>query len=152
MIEPKDNSEAAVAAAPFSRWDVIAGYTVLRIALGVNIAMHGVARLLAGPGKFASQMSKQFGPTILAAPLVTAFGYTLPWAEGILGALILVGLLTRPALILGALLIAALSFGSCLLQDWNAAGFQLLYAAVYGLLLMFCRYNTISLDELLHRH
>lgn len=141
-------SETAHATAAMSRWDVIAGYTVLRIALGINIAMHGVARLLAGSDKFAEHLSKQFAPTILASPLATAFGHTLPWAEAILGVLVLFGILTRPALILGALLIAVLSFGSCLTQDWNAAGFQLLYALVYALLIVFCQYNTISLDGL----
>ncbi len=144
-------SESATAATAVSRWDVIAGYTVLRIALGINIAMHGITRLLAGSEKFAGHLNKQFAPTILAGPLATAFGHTLPWVEAILGILILVGFLTRPALILGALLIAVLSFGSCLIQDWNAAGFQLLYALVYALLLVFCRYNTISLDGLRDR-
>jgi thiosulfate dehydrogenase [quinone] large subunit len=65
--------------------------------------------------------------------------------------MILLGILTWPALVAGALLIAVLTFGSCLIQDWNAAGVQLLYAVVYALLLASCRYNTISVDALLVR-
>jgi len=74
-----------------------------------------------------------------------------PWAEAALGILVLFGIFTPPALVAGRLLIAVLSFGSGLIQDWNAIGIQLLYAAAYALLLAFCRYNVISLDALLNR-
>lgn len=129
----------------------MAGYTVLRIVLGINVVMHGIARLLAGSGMFAGHLSKQFGATMLPASLVTAFGYSLPWVEAALGTLILFGIFTRLTLVAGGLLIAVLSYGSGLIQDWNALGTQLLYAAVYALLLAFCHYNTISLDTLLER-
>jgi len=150
-VEELKNRVTAPAAAPMLRWDFTAGYTVLRVALGVNIAVHGLARLLPGPGRFVSQLTKQFSTTFLPAPAVSAFGYGLPWIEGALGVLILLGALTRPALLAGALLIAVLSFGSCLIQDWNAAGFQLIYATVYALLLASCRYNAISIDRWLGR-
>jgi len=64
-------------------------------------------------------LSKQFGASMLPGSLVAAFGYSLPWVEAALGILVLFGIFTRPALVAGGLLIAVLSFGSGLIQDWN---------------------------------
>ncbi len=86
----------------------------------------------------------------LMAPgaLVYGFADTLPWAEAIIGLLILLGAATRLALISGALLMLVLTFGTSLLQDWNVAGLQLIYAVVYFLLLAFVEHNRWSIDRL----
>jgi thiosulfate dehydrogenase [quinone] large subunit len=39
-----------------------------------------------------------------------------------------------------------LTFGSALIQDWAAAGSQLIYALIFSLLLFMRRYNAWSLD------
>lgn len=127
-------------------------YLFLRATLGVNIMMHGVARLLNGPGHFVSTLTQQFHSTFLPRPLVATFAYSLPWIEAVLGLLVFIGLFTRIALSLGALLILALTFGSSLLQNWDVAGLQLIYAAVYSALLAFFSANRFSVDTLLHRN
>ncbi len=129
--------------------DYSVGYALLRVTLGVNIAMHGISRILAGVGVFASGLEKQFAATLLPHFAVSAFGHALPWAEASIGLLILFGAATRYALVAGALLMIVLTFGSTLHQDWQVAGLQLIYAIVYALLIAFQRYNSWSLDRLL---
>jgi thiosulfate dehydrogenase [quinone] large subunit len=75
----------------------------------------------------------------------------LPWLEAAIGLLVLFGAFTRAALIAGALLIALLTFGSSLHQDWDVVGLQLIYALVYFVLISLRKYNTFSVDGLLLR-
>lgn len=131
--------------------DLSLAYLLLRATLGVNIFLHGAARILSGQGNFVSTLAQQFHAAPLPHSLVVAFGYALPWAEATIGLLILIGLFTRVALILGALLILVLTFGSSLLQDWQIVGLQLIYAIVYAILLAFLDSNRFSLDALLRR-
>ena len=81
-------------------------YVLLRFTLGLNIFMHGLSCILAGPAVFAGTLDKMFQETVLAGWPVHAFGLALPWFEAGLGLLLLLGLWTRVALIGGALLIA----------------------------------------------
>lgn len=123
-------------------------YALLRLFVGVNIAMHGISRLAFDPAKFHATIEGQFAHTPLPSLLVTAFAVTLPWAEAVLGLLVLVGLFTRMTLVGGALLMVVLTFGSSLLQDWQVAGTQLIYAMAYFVLLFLLRYNGWSMDRL----
>jgi thiosulfate dehydrogenase (quinone) large subunit len=131
--------------------DARLAYVLLRATLGVNILLHGVSRLLAGPGKFVATLVQQFHGTPLPQPLVVAFAYTLPWIEAAIGALVLVGLFTRFALTAGALLILVLTFGATLQQAWDIAGIQLVYALAYAALLAFLSANRYSVDAFLNR-
>ena len=124
------------------------GYSLLRATLGLNIFFHGVSRLVAGVGSFAAGLVKMFHATPLPATLVRLFGYTLPWMEATVGLLVLIGLGTRYALAVGALLIFVLTFGTTLRQDWDTAGLQLGYALVFSLLLIWREWNGLSLDAL----
>jgi thiosulfate dehydrogenase [quinone] large subunit len=133
---------------PFADRDAVLGYLALRICLGVNIAMHGVARLLAGPSVFIEAITKQFAHTPLPPWSVQAFGFSLPWIESVIGLMILGGIATRYVLLCGGLLIAVLTFGSTLTQQWEIAGTQLIYAVAFSLLLVWRRHNLISIDGL----
>ena len=129
--------------------DVTLGYTLLRITLGINIAGHGISRILAGQSHFAAALVKQFDSTPLPHFAVAGFAYALPWMEALVGLAVLLGAATRIALVAGALLIVALTFGSTLHQDWDVAGLQLIYAAVYFALLALRQYNLFSVDRVL---
>jgi hypothetical protein len=48
--------------------------------------------------------------------------------------------------VFGLLLIASLTFGAALRQDWDSAGLQLIYALVYAILLASREYNLLSVD------
>jgi thiosulfate dehydrogenase [quinone] large subunit len=121
-------------------------YVLLRAIIGVNLAVHGISRLLAGPHAFAASLIGAFHATPLPPWSITAFGLVLPWIEAALGLLILLGLATRFALIAALLTILVLTFGSTLRQDWDSASIQLIYAAIYAALLAFRRENIYSFD------
>jgi thiosulfate dehydrogenase [quinone] large subunit len=125
-------------------------YAVFRLTLGINILVHGAGRIF-GPGAeaFASTTAVEFSKTPLPAGMVHAFLVVLPFAELVLGVLTTLGLLTRWALALGGLLIAALVFGTAMRSDWNTVGVQMIYAITYYFLLAHRASNRFSLDALL---
>ena len=129
--------------------NVTIAYLLLRLMIGMNIFIHGVSRILGGPSAFAHSLIAPFQKTLLPNWAVLGFGLVLPWLEAILGLLVLIGLRTRLALIAGSILLIVLTFGSTLRQDWESAGLQLIYAAIYAVLLAFLNKNTYSLDALL---
>ena len=116
--------------------DAVIAYGLLRFAFGINIMIHGVVRLLAPPGGFLNYLNHYFekAPMIPQSSL-PMFAAVLPWVEGILGALLVVGLFSRFTMIAGSLVMAGLVFGTNMAQDWNVAGLQLIYCFIYYFLL-----------------
>jgi thiosulfate dehydrogenase (quinone) large subunit len=108
---------------------------VLRVVVGVNLAMHGVVRLLAGPGAFAERLASDFEDTALPRVLVVPFAHALPAVELVLGLAILLGVMQRAALISAGMLMALLTFGMALRQEWDVVALQLVYALAYYVLL-----------------
>ena len=127
-------------------------YGLLRLILGLNIAVHGASRLEMGTASFAHAMVFMFAHTPLPSWSVYVFGLALPWVEVTTGTCVLLGIASRGTYTFGLLEIAALTFGSTLRQDWESAGFQLIYALVYAALLATKHYNRFSIDGLLHRN
>jgi thiosulfate dehydrogenase (quinone) large subunit len=126
------------------------GYLVLRFSLGLSLFMHGLTRL-PHLSAFADGMVKEFADTLLPPLLVRPFALGLVFVEAIVGLLVLLGLLTREALIVGSATMAALIFGTALRSEWNTVAIQLLYCAIYAALLAGRGYNAYSLDGLLRR-
>jgi thiosulfate dehydrogenase [quinone] large subunit len=71
-----------------------------------------------------------FEATVLPRALVVIFALSLPYLELVIGVLLILGAALRPALIAGALLMAALMFGTALQGNWDVLGIQVLYALV----------------------
>jgi len=115
-------------------------YALARIGLGVNIALHGLARV-PHITPFAVNMRTEFSQTILPGPLVELAGYGIVIAEAILGVMVLFGLRLRAALVGGMMLMFLLEFGTCLRQEWNTAGIQLIYVGFYATLLATLQYH-----------
>jgi thiosulfate dehydrogenase [quinone] large subunit len=128
--------------------DAVLAYGLLRFTFGINIMLHGVTRLLAPQGAFLAYLTHYFEKTpLMPAWMLPPFAVVLPWAEAIFGALVLVGVASRFAMIGGALTLAALAFGTNLAQDWNIAGLQLIYAFIYYFLLANReQLNKLSID------
>src|SRR6516165_1352317 len=131
-------------------FDAALAHGLARVALGLNIAMHGYGRLpnLAG---FGNGMVKEFAATFLPGPLVYVTGYGIAIGEAVIGTLLLLGLLCRPALVLGTLLMLLLPFGSTLIQQWEIVSVQMIDVALYVGLLATIRYDRFSLDGLRQR-
>ncbi len=126
------------------------GYVALRVTLGLSILMHGLVRL-PHLGAFADGMVKEFAGTLLPAAIVRPFAISLVFVETLIGLLVLLGLWSRWALLLGAACMASLVFGTALKSDWNTLAIQLLYAAIYAALIATREYNAYSLDALTQR-
>jgi len=132
------------------RLDPALAHGLARVALGLNVAMHGYTRSpnLAG---FANGMVKQFAATLLPSPLVYVTGCGIAIGEAVIGTLLVLGLLCRPALVLGTLLMLLLIFGSTLIQQWDIVSVQMIDVAFYTGLLATVRYDRFSLDGLRQR-
>jgi len=126
-------------------------YTILRLTLGVNILLHGLVRL-PQLASFADGLVQAFAKTLLPPQAVRLFAFILPFAETLAGLLLIPGLWTRLALVGGGLLIIALVFGTALRSDWDTLGIQMIYAAVYYLLLVSRTYDRFSIDHLRRRN
>jgi thiosulfate dehydrogenase (quinone) large subunit len=147
-MTPSDDLHFAGAPASAAEFalDARIAYAILRLTLGINIALHGVTRIANGTGGFAELLVTQFQATLLPRIVIEAFADTLPWAETAIGLLVLAGLATRFALIAGGLLMAVLTFGTTLRQDFQNAGLQLFYSIAYFMLLSLRSRNGFSLD------
>jgi thiosulfate dehydrogenase (quinone) large subunit len=133
--------------------DAVIAYAILRLSFGVNIMLHGLSRLLAGPSGFLAYLNHYFEHApLISKSFLPVFGAVLPPVETALGLLLLLGLFTRFALISGALVMTALVFGTNLAQDWNVAGLQLIYCFLYYYLLAHRREKNLwSVDRWLSR-
>jgi thiosulfate dehydrogenase (quinone) large subunit len=120
-------------------------YAMLRSTLGLSIFMHGLVRLPHLSG-FADNTVKLFVATPLPAFTVRLFALSLVFVETAVGLLVLLGMWTRWALFFGALIMAALVFGTALRSDWNTLAIQMLYALIYAVLIGTREYNAYSLD------
>jgi thiosulfate dehydrogenase (quinone) large subunit len=125
-------------------------YLMLRFTLGLSILMHGLVRL-PHLSAFADGMVKLFADTPLPAFIVRPFAFCLVFVETLVGLLTLLGLWTRWALLVGALAMAALVFGTALRSDWNTLAIQMLYAFIYAALIFTREYNEYSLDARIAR-
>ncbi len=125
--------------------DAALAHALLRVGLGVNLFTHGIVRLPALTS-FAAHVQSTMTKIWLPLPLVTAAGYAIPFVEIVTGALLLLGLFLRPALVLGFLLLIVLMLGICLAQNWTVAAEQLIYMAVLAALLATARFDRYSLD------
>ncbi len=123
-------------------------YALLRVTLGVTFLFFGIGKFTAGIGNFAAGLQQNFAgklPSFLLVP----FSYLLPFAEVAIGLLLVLGLLNVVALILGALLMMALTFGMVLQGQAATVANNTLYAVVFFILLWLADYNRFSLDRLL---
>ncbi|TVT41764.1 DoxX family protein [Hymenobacter setariae] len=116
-----------------------------RLLLGLNFLMHGLVRI-PKLAVFRAGIEKEFAAAPLPPVLVSLFATALPFVEGAIGALLLVGLFTRPALIVAMLVIMSLVFGSSLLEKWTLVGDQLVYGLYIITLVLHLQRNRLCLD------
>ena len=140
---------------PVSDWrsNEALAYGIFRFTFGMNIMMRGVVRIALGLPAFQNYMLTQFKDVPVMPPaFLIPFASVLPFVETLIGLCIMVGLATRTSLILGALMIAALTFGTMLRSDFTIAWLQLDYAIAFFILLALRSWNLISVDAKMGRH
>jgi len=116
-----------------------------RLLLGLNFLMHGLVRL-PKLGVFRAGIEKEFAAAPLPPALVGLFATALPFVEGAIGVLLLLGLFTRAALVAAMLVIMSLVFGSSLLEKWTLVGDQLVYGLYIITLVLHLQRNRLCLD------
>ena len=131
------------------RSDESIAYAILRLTLGVNIGLRGVVRIAHGTTAFAQGIVKQMEATVLPPSAVYAFAFSLIWVEAAVGLLLILGLQTRLALIVGGLMMTLLTFGTMQIENFQNAWLQLTYALVFFVVLALRSWNLISLDALM---
>jgi thiosulfate dehydrogenase (quinone) large subunit len=146
-VRPTDDSEKD--GGRTSTTDRRIAYALLRIVFGVDIFFHGLSRLVGDHAAFLAYLSQQMAKAPLPKSILPPFAAALPWTEAIIGLLLLLGLFTRFALVAGSLEMIALMAGITLAQNWDVAGIQLIYCAIYFVLLTHRGRNFYSLDTLL---
>ncbi len=124
-------------------------YLVLRLALGMNMFIHGVGRLGSRYDKFVGDTLTLFAKSPLPEWSVVAFVQVIPYFEAIIGLFVLVGFLSRYFYLLGSLLMLNLIFGMGVIQRWDIVGLQMTYVIIYFLLLFFNECNRYSVDGIL---
>ncbi|MGJ8592355.1 MAG: DoxX family membrane protein [Aquaticitalea sp.] len=125
-------------------------FLLLRVSVGMSMLGHGLVRL-PKLTKFATGMTQSFEDSMLPDALVLPFGYVLPILELAIGILLLLGLLTKQALVAGAVLMICLIFGSSLIENWAAINMQLMHTVVFVALLAFINYNSYAVDSLIKK-
>jgi thiosulfate dehydrogenase [quinone] large subunit len=134
------------------RSDGSLAYGLFRFTFGLNIMMRGIVRIAMGLPAFQTYMLTQFKDVPVMPPaFLIPFASALPFVETLIGLCILVGFQTRAALVVGALMIAALTFGTMLRQDFTIAWLQLDYALAFFVLIALRSWNLISVDAMMRR-
>jgi thiosulfate dehydrogenase [quinone] large subunit len=142
-------------ATPVSDWrsNEALAYGIFRFTFGVNIMMRGIVRIALGLPAFQTYMLTQFKDVpVMPQAFLVAFASALPFVETAIGFCIMVGLATRTALVAGALMITALTFGTMMRQDFTIAWLQLDYAIAFFILIALRSWNLISVDAKMERH
>ncbi|MDI9857871.1 DoxX family membrane protein [Flectobacillus roseus] len=125
-------------------------FLLLRLGIGISMFGHGLVRLpkLAG---FSKWMVTSFEKSLLPSAIVTPFSYALPILEFGIGTLLILGLLTKQALLAGSIVMLILLLGTTLIENWDALPSQLIHLAFFAILLQFISSNTWSLDYFLFK-
>ncbi|TMM30018.1 DoxX family membrane protein [Polaribacter aestuariivivens] len=126
------------------------GFALLRIAMGVNFLGHGLVRFSKLEG-FKNWMITTFQDSILPNFAVSIWGSVLPFLEFAIGLLLILGLFTYRASIAGAIVIIILITGSCLVEKWDWAGMQMIYALFFYFIITNIDKNKISIDNLIQK-
>ncbi len=127
------------------------GYLILRLSLGVDMLMHYVVRTWGISKDFVPVTEKMFVGNLLPMSWVHVFLTVLPYFEGLLGVLLLLGFLSRWALTAEGLLVTVLLFGTALRSDWTVVSHQMIYILFVFILLAVEQYDYFSVDALLAR-
>lgn len=125
-------------------------FGLFRIGFGFNIFMHGFVRFFSY-SKFVNETISMFSDSFFPRILISAFAHTIPCVEASVGLLILLGLFTLPALLVGVILMIFLMIGMCILQRWEIVSLQMNYMFFYTVLIFLFDLNIYSLDRILRR-
>lgn len=122
-------------------------FLFLRLTVAVIFLFYGFNKFKMGIGDFAAGFQERFAEQ-LPLFLLTVFAWVLPFAEVILGVLLLAGLFTVYALAGAAALMVVLTFGAVIEPNPPTVANNALLALIVFVLLFLLNHNRCSLDEM----
>lgn len=123
-------------------------YALLRVNMGIVFFFYGIGKFFSGLDDVAAGIAERLAGSPVPAALVEPFAYVLPFLEVTIGALLILGLLNRIALVLAGLLLWGLTLGVVLEPDPATAAHNVTYAVVVFVLFWLSEHNYYSLDRL----
>src|SRR5215469_1894394 len=124
------------------------GYALMRATMGVVFFFYGFEKFKGGVGNFVAGEQQEFADKLPSA-LVTSFSYALPFAEVVIGGLLILGLFNTIALALAGLLMMALIFGVVMIPQPQVVANNTVFALVIFALQWLAEYNRYSLDRVI---
>ncbi|WP_025666238.1 DoxX family membrane protein [Aquimarina megaterium] len=125
-------------------------YLLLRLAMGTNLLAHGLVRI-PKIETFSNWMINLYKEVVLPEIFISSFAKILPFAELTIGIFLIFGLFTYRTCLAGGILMIILIFGSCLVEQWEWVGFQMVYVLFFYLLIDTTQNNPFSIDNLLQK-
>lgn len=132
--------------------DAALAHALLRLALGISMLVHGLVRIGGHFWPFVDSTVKQFASSPVPHFLVRIGAMIIPPVEVLMGVLLILGLWTRFALVLGSLEMCALIAGMSLLEQWEIVAIQLAYAFFFCVVLRDRQNNAMSVDGWIRRN
>lgn len=123
-------------------------YVLLRVTMGVMFFFFGLGKFGRGLSEVSAGFGERFAESPLPNALAEAFGFVLPFIEVILGVLLILGLFTRTALVVAAVLMIVLVFGTVLEPSPETVAHNVTYAFVIFALLWLSDHNRYSVDDI----
>jgi thiosulfate dehydrogenase [quinone] large subunit len=123
---------------------------MLRLPVGLLFLMAGIGKLTSGES-FATNIHSQYDNSFLGGPLLSAFILVLPFAETVVGLLLVLGLFTSPALIGAGMTLIVLFFGKLVAHDGATSAQIMFYLFIVVLALRGAEQNQFSLDAVMTR-
>ncbi len=124
-------------------------YLLVRLSIGVSMFGHGLVRL-PKLSVFVEHIVGSFKNSILPEVLTIPFAYSIPVVEFVIGVMLIVGLFTKQALVIGCVLMITLVFGSTMIENWGIIDSQLIHTLIFSGLLVTINYNYLALDNKLN--
>lgn len=131
------------------------GALLLRLALGSALFFFGLSKFLGEGGVLgaARGITDMFKTTYLPSMLVSPLAHLIPFAEVVLGLLLVLGLMTRAALLGSGLLLVLLTAGVAVLGKPDVAANNLIYVGLIAAAMWLAsKDNRYSLDRLFKIH
>lgn len=116
----------------------------LKLPIAISLLGHGLVRI-PKLHTFSEWMVTTMEKSMIPKLIIVPFGYVLPFAEAILGILLLIHFKTKYTLYSALVIMSILVFGSCSIENWSAIEAQLLHS--FYLFGLFWFYEKFKTDE-----
>lgn len=121
--------------------DFKTAFFFLRLPVAISLLGHGLVRI-PKLTSFSEWMVTSMEKSAIPSALIVPFSYILPFAEAIIGVLLLINSKTKYTLYAGLVLMSILIFGSCSIENWSTIEAQLLHSIyLFGLFLFYEKFK-----------